>query len=162
MKIFIPILLLVISLPSQAIRHLENGEAPHPWNHVKQLEFKRYGDHLFGYAEVQKASNGKTFLEIRFSNGTKTKYSFGVEIRCIDPETNKIQYNYFYKREAGHTAGMGSAVEKSGEFDMSMCLESKVQFKWGIVKAELISLDDLENWGKAYLINEVFGDVAWN
>ncbi len=162
MKTYIAIFLLILSFPSLAIRHLESGEAPHPWTHIKQLEFKRYGDHLFGYAEAQRASNGKTFLEIRFSNGTKTKYAFGVEIRCNDPDTGETQYEYFYKREAGHTGGMGSAVEKSGEFDMSMCLKSKIQFKWGIKKAEFISIDDLENWGKQYLIDEILGDVEWN
>jgi|GEM_PF-4323687 len=153
-------LLFLTSLNAYAIRHLSPEEIPKDWKEIKKLDFKRYGDHLFGYATAQEASNGKKFLEIRFSNGTKTKYSFGVNIRCINKDGKTSEY--FYERTAGHTGGFGGAVEKSGEIDLQGCTRDSIQFGWALSKKDLISLDDVINYGKIIALQEIFGEIEWN
>lgn len=158
--VILSLLLLLTSLNVYAIRHLSADEVPGKWKEIKRIDFKRYGDHLFGYATAQEASNGKKFLEIRFSNGTKTKYLFAVNIRCIKDDGTTSEF--FYERTAGHSGGMNSAVEKSGELDLEGCINDSIQFGWAITKKDLISLDDVINYGKVVLLKEIFGDIVWN
>lgn len=130
--------------------------------HVKRLDFKRFGDKSFGYAEVFKDQTGKVYLQILYSNGTHTQYRYSAVIECL--VNGAVESRQIYSEKVGWS--LHGSVERAAKYAIDCSSDAKLAFRWDRRKLDVVSVDDLitiastaaRTWVSDFTVSQIFGE----
>jgi len=116
------------------------------YNVIEKISFVRFGDHLFGYAQIWGDVQNKNFLRITISNGTRSKSNISAVVKCIVPN-GKAEQSFVFSRVLGFSSH--GSIERSIDLDFRQCnLNSRLSIEWFKESLDFVNLEELSRMGK--------------